>query len=176
VSLASLIPRSVIVAKVEPARGPGAPFNHVSGVIMRILSRAEKRRIRRGFTLMEIQVSFALLGIGLAGLCPLVVMQLRQIRSLELRLQGQVIEASPVSGQSITMLAGTTYYLVPWQNPWTRKLAGSGQVVNSTLNLCDPGSLRVPSPAPQSYPLTIVELDAPPYSESVTAYVDVSAP
>ena len=22
------------------------------------------------------------------------------------------------------MLASNTYYLVPWQNPWTRKLAG----------------------------------------------------
>ena len=54
-----------------------------------------------GYSLLEVQVAFAILGIGLAGLCPLVVMQLRQVRLLELRLQGHVIETQ--TGQ--TMLA-----------------------------------------------------------------------
>ena len=43
---------------------------------------------RYGYTLLEVQVAFAVLGIGLAGLCPFVVMQLRQVRQLELRLEG----------------------------------------------------------------------------------------
>ncbi len=49
-------------------------------------------RPRRGYSLLEVQVAFALLGIGLAGLCQLVVMQLRQVRVLEKRLQGQVVQ------------------------------------------------------------------------------------
>ena len=75
---------------------------------------------RRGYTLLEVQVSFALLGIGLAGLCPLVVMQLRQVRQLELRLQGQVVETNPATGVQITMLPGNTYYIVPWTNVWQK--------------------------------------------------------
>ncbi len=74
-------------------------------------------------------MAFAILGIGLAGLCPFVVMRLRQIRQLEQGLQGQVIN-SRVGEAMWTSLGtdrrqGQTYYLVPWQNPWTRKLAGS---------------------------------------------------
>jgi hypothetical protein len=122
--------------------------------------------------MFEVQVGFAVLGIGLVGLGPLVVMQLRQLRQLELRLESQLINTR--LGQ--TMLPGQTYYLVPWKNPWARKLAGSGQVLTSTSNSCDPGTLTVPSPAPSSYPVTIVELDASPGSQNLTAYVDVSAP
>jgi type II secretory pathway pseudopilin PulG len=128
-------------------------------------------RSRRGYSLLEVQIAFAILGIGLAGLCPLVVMQLRQVRQLELRLQGHVVNTR--YGQ--TMLAGQTYYIVPWQNPWTQKLAGSGQILTSTSS-CDPGPLTVSQPAPTSYPVTVVTLDAAPGSQNVTAYVDVSAP
>ena len=74
-------------------------------------------------------MGFALLGIGLAGLCPLVVMQLRQVRVLEKRLQGQVVQNSWTGGTSTTMLTAQTYYLVPWQNPMAQKLAGSAQIV-----------------------------------------------
>jgi hypothetical protein len=125
---------------------------------------------------LEVQVSFAILGIGLAGLCPLVMMQLRQVRSLEQRLQGQVIETNPVSGHSQTMLQGKKYYLVPWQNPWAQKLAGSAQVLQTTPNVCDPGPLSVSPNPPPSFPVTVVELDAAPYSQSLTAYVTVTAP
>ena len=65
------------------------------------------------------------------------------------------------------MLSGNTYYIVPWQNPWTQKLAGSGQILTSSVSLCDPGPLPVSYPAPTSYPVTVVELDAPPYSQTV---------
>jgi type II secretory pathway pseudopilin PulG len=129
-----------------------------------------------GYTLIEVQVAFTLLGIGLAGLCPLVVMQLRQVRQLELRLQGQVVQKSFLTGQSQTMLQGTAYYIVPWTNPLAQKLAGSGQILTSSTNSCDPGPLQLPFPAPPSFPVSIVELDAAPTSQSVTAYVQVTAP
>jgi type II secretory pathway pseudopilin PulG len=131
---------------------------------------------RRGYTLLEVQVAFAVLGIGLAGLCPLVVMQLRQVRQLELRFQGQVVQTSFLTGETATMLPGNTYYIVPWTNPLARKLAGSGLILTTSTNPCDPGSLPLPTPAPQSYPVTIVELDATPTSQNLTAYVTVSAP
>ena len=138
--------------------------------------RTTSSRSRRGYSLIEVQVAFAILGIGLAGLCPLVVMRLRQVRQLELRLQGNVVQTSFATGQSQTMLQGTKYYIVPWTNPWARKLTGSGQILTSPSNAFDPGPLSLPFPAPQSFPVTIVELDAAPGSQSVTAYVDVSAP
>ena len=121
-------------------------------------------------------MSFAILGIGLAGLCPLVVMQLRQVRLLELRLQGQVVEKNPVSGQTQTMLTGNRYYIVPWQNPWTQKLAGAAQILTSPTNPCDPGPLTVPSSPPPSFPVTVIELNAAPYSQNLTAIVNVAAP
>ena len=99
------------------------------------------------------QVAFAVLGIGLAGLCPLVVMQLRQVRQLELRLEGQVVQKSFLTGQSQTMLAGNTYYIVPWTNPLAQKLAGSGQILTSPTNSCDPGALPLPTPAPPNFPV-----------------------
>jgi type II secretory pathway pseudopilin PulG len=131
---------------------------------------------RHGYTMLEVQVAFAVLGIAMAGLCPLVVMQLRQVRQLELRLQGQVVQLNTSTGGSETMLAGKTYYVVPWGNPWTRKLAASAQILGSAKSPCDPGPLPVPVPAPTAYPVSVVELDAPPYSQTVTVYVDVSAP
>jgi hypothetical protein len=138
--------------------------------------------------LLEVQVAFVLLGIGLAGLCPLVVVQLRQVRLLELRLRGQMMETSRITGVSQTMVIVTggvilptpTYYIVPWQNPWARKLGGSAQVVPSTAGEvsvipCDPGPLPTHGTSP-SNTVSVVELDAFPGSQSVTAYVDVTTP
>lgn len=130
----------------------------------------------RGYSLLEVQVAFAILGIGLAGLCPLVVMRLRQVRQLELRFQGHVVQTSIVTGQSQTMLQGNQYFLVPWTNPWAQKLSGSAQILSWPTNSCDPGALPLPFPAPPSFPVTVVELNAAPSSQNVTAYVDVSAP
>jgi type II secretory pathway pseudopilin PulG len=158
-------------------------------------SRADRRfPPRRGFSLLEVQFAFAVLGIGLAGLCPLVVMQLRQVRVLEKRLQGQVVQYNATNGTSTTMLSANTYYIVPWQNPLAQKITGSAQIVLSTIP-CDPGSLALPTPAPASFPVSIAELDVPATgqdmmvfkigvapvlrstsSQNVTAYVDVSAP
>jgi hypothetical protein len=133
----------------------------------RALSR---RRARRGYLLLEIQLAFVLLGISLAGLCPLVVMQLRQVRRLELRLQGQVSS----NGVTMVMPIAPTYYIVPWQNQWAQKLAGSAQIAESTSIPCDPGPLQTPAGVHRSFAVTIITPDAPPYSPSVSAYVDVT--
>jgi hypothetical protein len=127
---------------------------------------------------VEVQVAFALFALGLAGICQLAVMQLRQVRKLEQRLQGQVVQTTS-SGGTVTMLTANTYYLVPWQNPWTRKLAGSAQIVAGSATIpCDPGLLSFvnPNSPPQAYSVNVIELDAPAGGTSVTAYVDVSAP
>ena len=77
--------------------------------------------------MIEVQVAFAILGIGLAGLF-MVVTQLRQVRALERRSQGQVTQLDPITGESQTMIEARAYYIVPWRNPWARKLSGSGQI------------------------------------------------
>lgn len=41
---------------------------------------------RRGFTYLELQVAFAILGITMAGLCPIVVAQLRMAERMERRV------------------------------------------------------------------------------------------
>jgi hypothetical protein len=139
---------------------------------------------RRGNTLLEVQVAFVVLGIGLAGMCQLAVVQLRQVRVMEQRLQGQVVQSNASAGTTKTMLTAQTYYLVPWRNPWTQKLAGSAQIVPGSSTIpsnptipCDPGPLQPPANQnPQSYWVNVVSLEAPPTSQDVTAYVDVSAP
>jgi prepilin-type N-terminal cleavage/methylation domain-containing protein len=55
------------------------------------------RRRSRGFSLLEVEVALLLFGIGLAGLCPLVVMHSRTLESMERSLA-----------------PGTAYYLVRW--------------------------------------------------------------
>ena len=112
--------------------------------------------------MLEVQVAFVILGIGLAGLCPLVVMQLRQVRVLERRSQGQVTQLDPITGVSQTMIEARhlLYRAVAeslgseagrqWTNPDSR----------ATIP-CDPGPLPVRSPPPPTFPVTIVELDAP---------------
>jgi type II secretory pathway pseudopilin PulG len=79
-----------------------------------------QERTRLGFSFLELQVSLVLLGIGLAGLGPLVVMQSRQVQQIEGRLND-----------------ATTYYLVPSTAAgaplsstylWSRKLGAAAQV------------------------------------------------
>ena len=72
----------------------------------------------KGFSFLELQVAFVAFGIALAGLGPLVVMQLRQVKQLENRFDRQ-----------------TTHYLVPSTNRWARKL-GAAAAIQTT----DPGT------------------------------------
>ena len=109
-------------------------------------------------------MAFMVLGIGLAALCPLVVMHLRQVRMLEMRLRGQVVETSRITGVSQPMViksGGVTlptpvYYIMQWKNPWARKLAGSAQIVPSTTGDLsaipgDPGPLNARSERPSKH-------------------------
>jgi hypothetical protein len=139
--------------------------------------------------LFDVQMAFVVLGIGLAGLCPLVVMQLRQVRMLEMRMRGQVIETSRVTGVSRAMvitsggvtLPTPTYYLLRWKNPWVQKLTGSAQILPSTTGdlsaiPCDPGPLPVGVGASVQNTVSVVGPLTFPNSQSVTAYVDITSP
>ena len=63
---------------------------------------------------MELQTAMVIFGIVVAGLAPLVVMQLRQLKKLEQRLSDQ-----------------TTYYLAPASDLWARKL-GAAAAISAT--------------------------------------------
>ena len=111
-------------------------------------------RWRRGSSLLEVQIAFVMLGIGLAGLCPFVVMQLRQLVNLESRFMATSYTFNSVGGGSSRQLPWplptyyTTssysasnrpappgspyyYYLVPWNNPWAQKLTTRAQLLTT---------------------------------------------
>ena len=92
---------------------------------------------RTAYSLLELQVAFVVFGIALAGLGPLVVMHLKQLRKIEERTSDQ-----------------TTYHLVPSPDPWARKLGAP-----AATETVDPG----PPPAP---PVTLIDNSDPGYSES----------
>ena len=94
---------------------------------------------RRGALLLETQIALAVLGIGLAGLCPFVVMQLRQLTKLESRLEASTYTYNSVGMASRTAQLNQKYYLVPWNNPWTRKLTTRAQLLTTNSNPGDPG-------------------------------------
>lgn len=153
--------------------------------------RGPRPRRRRGQSLLEVQVAFAVLGIGLAGLSQLVVMQIRQVRVLENRLQGQVGRYDRSSGTYPTMrylrydsstgtyiptpMGQTFYYLVPWQNPWTRKLAGTAQIVAGSPSIPGDPSFQ-PSGQTPSHTVYIQSVDATESDQSVTAIFQLDRP
>lgn len=96
---------------------------------------------RAGFSLLELEVAFILFGMALAGLCPLVVMQSRQLRRLEGR----------VSPQSI-------YHLTPARDGWARKLGAS-----ASMGTVDPG------PAPAA-PVMVIDNRDVGYAEADGAW------
>ena len=91
---------------------------------------------RPGFSFLELQVAFVLFGIALAGLCPLVVMQSKQLRQLENRLDDQ-----------------TTYYLVPSTDAWAGKLGAAASIATE-----DPG--------PPPSVVTLIDDGDPGYSNT----------
>lgn len=104
------------------------------------------RRRRRASTLLEVQVAFAVLGVGLAGLCPLVVMQYRQLRLLEQRFEADVYEFKNLGRPVESRTLGRVYYLVPRKNPWARKLTTRALVSTTSDNPLDQGE-AAPAPA-----------------------------
>jgi hypothetical protein len=132
--------------------------------------------------MLEVQISFVLLGIGLAGLCPFVVMQLRQLGLIEKRLI-----ANSYTYKSVGMAPRTVpqnqnpiysiYYLVPWNNPWAQKLTTRAQLLPTPSNTSDPTVTSKPAAGfphvtlPQAVSLT---LDENGNVTAVTAVVQVN--
>jgi hypothetical protein len=173
----------------------GAGSIHLSVTMRGPGAATQRRRTRRGYMLFEVQMAFLVLGIGLAGLCPLVVMQLRQVRQLEKRMHGDVTIAG--KSQPMVFMKDTNpqivlptpyYFIVPWQNPWAQKLAGSAQILASFPDVpgdippnvsaipCDYGPLLPPATVGVKNNVTVLVdgFTIPPSSQSMSVYVDVS--
>jgi hypothetical protein len=101
---------------------------------------------------LELQVAFVVFGIALTGLCPLVVMQTRHVKSLEARLNPQ-----------------TVHYLMPFSDPWTAKLGAAATVTPQLVVPTPP-----PTPPPPVNQVQILSLDKSLTSEIVTAHVSVT--
>jgi hypothetical protein len=101
--------------------------------------------------MLELEISFAAFGVILAGLCPVVVAELRHVKKLESRFQ-----------------PGVSYYVVPRPEPWSQKLAGTASV---TTNAPSGGPA---ASGPRT--LTILSLEASPTVEDATAIVQVTLP
>lgn len=108
---------------------------------------------RRGISLIETQIAFVALAIGLAGLCPIVAMNYRQLSNLEGNLHepderhpAHYLSPTTANGQGGRLQAfsytyhspgargsqaspGQVHYLVPWNNPWARKLTTRAQIM-----------------------------------------------
>ena len=155
-------------------------------------------RWRRGSWLLEVQIAFVILGIGLAGLCPFVVMQLKQLVNLESRFMATSYTFQRIGAVSYTangwpppsyytapsFIASSQpapqppyyYYIVPWNNPWAQKLTTRAQLLTTSSNTNDP---TVSQPAkgfphvtqPQTVSLT---LDGNGNVTAVTAVVQVN--
>jgi hypothetical protein len=106
---------------------------------------------RAGYSLLELQAALVVFGVAVLGLCPLVVMQSRQLKKLEDRFSPQ-----------------TTYYLVPSTDPWAQKL---GAAASSAVQ--DPGASPPPSQTAPVNDVQIVALEKSLTSEEVTAHVSV---
>jgi hypothetical protein len=101
-----------------------------------------RRSERWGYTLLEVQVAFILLGIGLAGVGPLVVLQVR--------LSGKMVQQG-FNPQTGYFRPGTTYYLVPSSDAWERKLG-----VAATVQATAPGASGATSPDLPAYVVSVV--------------------
>lgn len=104
----------------------------------------DRRTLRRtrGFTYLELEVSFLLFAIALSGLAPLAVMQSRQVRTTETRLD-----------------ADDTHYFRPSSNPWARKLGAAA-------------SLSVDPPLPSSELVLLIDDGDPGYAEDDLESID----
>ena len=157
-------------------------------------------RWRRGSWLLEVQIAFVMLGIGLAGLCPFVIMQLKQLVNLESRFMATSYTFQRIGAVSYTangwpppsyyttpsFIASSQpapqppsyyYYLVPWNNPWAQKLTTRAQLLTAPSNTSDPTVTNQPAAGfphvtqPQAVSLT---LDVNGNVTAVTAVVQVN--
>lgn len=116
------------------------------------------RPARAGYSFLEVQVAFILLGIGLAGLVPLIVIQVRLSKKIEQGFNPQTGYFKP----------GTVYLLSPSADPWERKL-GVAATVQPAGGGSDPAA---PAVTPPSYVVTITApVEKGLAGENVTVHV-----
>jgi len=110
---------------------------------------AHRRRGRRraGFSILETQVAFLLLGIGLAGVCPLIVMQVRLSRRVAtgFNQNGYLQPVTPTAPAQRT-------YLVMSPDPWARKLGFPAGLAGTSPGPSQP----LPAPASGQYTLSLI--------------------
>ncbi len=155
-------------------------------------------RWRRGSWLLEVQIAFVMLGIVLAGLCPFVVMQLKQLVNFESRFMARSYTFKGVGTVSLTepfwpppsyyttpSYTATSppapqppsyyYYLVPWNNPWARKLTTRAQLLTAGSNPSDQPTITTPSVTHVTLPQAVVlTFDGNGNVTAVTAQVQVN--
>jgi hypothetical protein len=102
--------------------------------------------------MLEAQVAFVVFAIALMGLCPLVIMQSKQLGKMQTWMQPQ-----------------TTYYLVPSSNVWARKLGATASMQTTLPTGQNPSSTNIVNV------VSVVSLDRSLTSEQVTAHVTVKA-
>jgi hypothetical protein len=104
-------------------------------------STAAARRSRAGYAMVEVILAFAVFGIGLAGLFPFVLTQLKLTTKLETRFQGDVYYYRYAADQFPVHIYPTnsdngnpnrypdvTHQLVRWSNPRMRSFLRSGVI------------------------------------------------
>jgi prepilin-type N-terminal cleavage/methylation domain-containing protein len=109
--------------------------------------------MRRGFSLIEVQVGLVIFGLMLSGLVPYMVMYTKQLRKIQQRYSPQ-----------------TVYYLVPAGDFWSRKLN-----IAATVTTVDPGSSEIGAPAPMPNQVQILSLSKGIVNQQITAHVSVEA-
>ena len=108
-------------------------------------------RVKRlGFSFLELQVAGVLLAVGLAGLAPLVVMQLKQTA----RVEARVPDEQPL-------------YVVRSPEDWTRKLGASGRLSST------PPTLSAPSGGSAVNTVLLLSLERSLVGSEATAHVSV---
>ena len=111
-------------------------------------------RRRAGLTCLEVQASLVVLGIGLAGICPLVVMQSRLLRRFESTAIGpdgaeqrqvvrgvRLIDGEPYAAEG-ALDAPPVTVLQPSADPWVRRLGGAAPFQNDVVAPATPASPR----------------------------------
>ncbi len=90
---------------------------------------------RRGFSLLELGVAMAVLGLALVGMFPLVIMYSRGLTKLEQSSPMQNVQGS-----------SATWYLIPSSDAWARKLGAAAQLTSDQNKLLNYVSPSVPPP------------------------------
>jgi hypothetical protein len=144
------------------------------------LRSTHRFRLRAGFSLLEVQVAFVVLGVALAGFCPLVVMQLRMTRKLQTSFDPATTHdlvpssgtyAFDGSGNVVGFASGNTA-----TDHWARKLGAMAAFRSSAtltgyvyLDLNDDGVKQPAEPGIAGVTLTLTFTDAQGHSHSLAA-------